>query len=77
MKNRKIMYVSCVIAAVFILGSYRGKVALWEGDPAGAPIEVFPISLELLPQEDQAALQRGISAENRESLTRLLEDYLS
>ena len=77
MKKRKISYIYCIIAAVFILGTYRGRVALWDGNDPSKPIAVFETPVTLLPPADQLALENGIYAENQESLTKLLEDYLS
>ena len=38
---------------------------------------IFDVYTRLLPQADQARLTEGISAPDYETLTRLIEDYIS
>lgn len=60
----------------FILGIHDDHVALWT-DSAPEPAVVFPCPARLLPEQDQQALQEGISVESAQELHRLLEDFLS
>lgn len=60
----------------FLLGSYNGYIALWQGDDP-EPVKVFPYQTASVPAADQAALEKGISVDNKSELLRLLEDYLS
>ena len=64
------------LAAGFLLGSFRGFVALWQDD-SPEPIQIFPCPVSNLPEADQNALLAGIPARSRMELDRLLEDYLS
>lgn len=60
----------------FLLGSYKGYIALWkEGRPN--PIKVFPYQTTMLPPADRQALEKGILIADGTELARLLEDYLS
>ena len=77
MKKRKMYTIYYIMLGIFILGSYGGKVALWEQDRSGIPLEVYPVSIHMLPEKDRAALEQGICADSPEALTRMLEDYLS
>lgn len=60
----------------FVLGIHGGKLALLDGE-TGKAIEVFPLRACLLPPADQERLAKGIRADSRDALERLLEDYLS
>ena len=69
--------VSALMVAVgFLLGSFRGYVALWDEDRPD-PIQIFPCPVENLPEEDRQALEKGVPARSRLELDRLMEDYLS
>ena len=60
----------------FILGSYRGYIALWHQGQT-EPVRVFPYSVASLPPADQSALEKGIVIGDEKELARLLQDYLS
>lgn len=77
MKKRKMYSIYCIMLGIFILGSYQGHIALWEHQRAGDPVQVYPVSVDMLPPADREALEQGICAEDREALVRMLEDYLS
>ncbi len=65
-----------VLAAGFLLGLHRGRIALWrDGDQE--PFQVFPIRGEMLPEADRKALEEGISIRDQGELNRFLEDFLS
>lgn len=68
------MYLTLFLA--FLLGSYKGYIALWHGDNP-EPAKIFPYRTTMLPPADQQALEKGIPIESSEDLARLLEDYLS
>lgn len=75
MKKRNKSFLFSLILS-FILGSYNGYIALWEGmDPE--PIRIFPYKTTSLPAADQAALEKGIEIDSMEKLVKMLEDYLS
>lgn len=74
MKMQHILY--CILIAGFTLGIYRGQLALWKsGEPE--PVEVFPLSADSLPEEDQKLLEEGIPIGDIRELTERLEDFLS
>ncbi len=59
-----------------ILGVSRGYVAIWkEEDPQPWLVTKMPVNL--LPEQDQIALKKGIPLPDDEALTRALEDYCS
>lgn len=59
-----------------ILGIARGHVAVWrDGDPQPWLVTEMPASM--LPAQDRAALEKGITLPDEESLARALEDYCS
>ncbi len=60
----------------FILGSWKGYLALYEKD-AQEPRQIYPKLVETLPESDQLALEEGIPVRNQRRLDQLLEDYLS
>lgn len=61
---------------VFMLGSYKGYLALWaDGNPE--PRQIYPCPVSSLPQADQQALEKGIYIGTNSELARRLEDYLS
>ena len=64
------------LALGFVLGTYRGYVALWE-DGYPDPRQIYPCPVVSLPLADQAALEEGVRARSRMELELLLEDYLS
>ena len=65
-----------LLAVTFLLGSYKGYLALWaDGDPE--PKQVFPCPISSLPASDQEALEKGIYVGTKDGLSRYLEDYLS
>jgi len=60
----------------FLLGSFRGYVALWDEDDPD-PKHIFPCPVASLPEADQKALEEGVYARSEMELNILLEDYLS
>ena len=63
-------------ALALLLGSWRGHIALFmEG--GDAPLEVYPVPLDLLPVADQKQLREGIAIGDAAELARILEDLLS
>ena len=63
-------------AVSLLLGSWRGHVALFMTGK-DAPVEVYPVRLELLPDTDQELLRQGIAVDDPQGLARILEDFLS
>ena len=74
MKYRRYLYLTLLLS--ILLGTYQGRIALWETDRT-APVKVFPYETKSLPLSDQALLEKGIPIASREQLVYLLEDYLS
>ena len=72
----KLRYLSALFALMFLLGNYKGYLALWKEDRTD-PIQIFPLQVSSLPEQDQATLERGIPARSETELSSLLEDFLS
>ena len=64
------------LICLFLLGSYKGYIALWTDDTK-EPTKVFPYSIQSLPPADQARLEKGSKISSAEELYELLQDYLS
>lgn len=62
--------------APYMLGAYQRKIASFQTGRA-EPMEVFDIYLDSLPVVNQQELLRGIPAQSKEELQRLIEDYTS
>ena len=65
-----------LVAILGFLGSYGGKLCIYKERGAN-PAWVFPYSVTIFPQTDQAMLEEGIPYQNVEEFSRLMEDYLS
>lgn len=74
--KKKLTILYCITALSFLLGIYKGKIALWKKGEA-EPVKVFPYSAAILPEKDRALLEKGIEIEDLEELARYAEDYLS
>ena len=72
----KLRYFSALFTLMFLLGNYKGYLALWKEDRP-EPFQIFPLQIASLPQADQAALDRRIPARSETELSSLLEDFLS
>ena len=64
------------LALSFLLGVQNGYVALWKDD-IEKPVKVFRYRVEMLPDVDREALEKGIYIHSESILARYLEDYLS
>ena len=64
------------LICLFLLGSYKGYIALLTDD-SKEPAKVFPYSVESLPPADQKRLEKGIKISSAQELYELLQDYLS
>ena len=73
---RKLHNIYCILCLGYLLGVYRGQIALWK-DPDPQPMRVFPYSVSMLPEEYRPTLEKGIRAYSIIELTKQLEDYLS
>ena len=60
----------------YLLRSYNGRLAVFR-EGSDAPEMIFDVYTRLLPQSDRERLEEGISAPDYETLTRLIEDYIS
>jgi len=65
-----------LLAILGYLGSYGGKLCIYK-ERRAKPICIFPYSVTIFPQTDQAMLEEGIPYQNAEEFSRLMEDYLS
>ena len=72
--RRSILYM--VLSGMFLLGSHKGYLALWK-EGRLEPWQIFPLKVEVLPEEDRLALEQGIPARSETELSSLLEDFLS
>ena len=61
-------------AAPYLLKDHGGRLAVF-APGADEPLQVYDIYTHLLPEQDVAALQKGIPVESEERLARLLEDF--
>ncbi len=68
------LYIALICA--LLLGNCNGYIALWQ-DTDPQPLQVYPYRVEMLPEADQQALNRGIPIAGFQELNQLLEDYLS
>ena len=69
-------YSYLALICLFLLGSYKGYIALWTDD-SKEPAKVFPYSVQSLPPADQKRLEKGIKISSAQELYELLQDYLS
>ncbi len=67
---------TAAITLGYLLGCYKGYVALWK-DGKSEPAQIFPCIVDTLPEADQTALLEGIRARSELELNMILEDYLS
>ena len=67
---------SLLLMAMFLLGNHKGYLALWKEDQPD-PVQIFPLKVESLPEDDRVALEKGIAARSQLELSSLLEDFLS
>ena len=58
------------------LQSYNGRLAIFR-EGSDTPEMIFDGYTRLLPQADRERLEQGITAPDYETLTRLIEDYIS
>jgi hypothetical protein len=57
--------------------SYRGRLAVFHGDPSVPETVYGEVAVAALPPDEQERLARGIAVEDPATLRRLLEDYTS
>ncbi len=77
MNHRKCFHpISCIVLLGFLLGVHNGYVALWK-DGSEKPAYVSDYPVDMLPPADQDTLRSGIHFDDRASLTKALEDFLS
>ena len=62
--------------AGYLLKSYEGRLAVFR-QGCDTPELIFDVYTRLLPPADRDRLETGISAPDYETLTRLIEDYIS
>ena len=74
MKKKQLL--PLLLSFAFLLGIRDGRIALWRSGET-EPVRIFPYRAEMLPPEDQKALEKGIVISDENALSRILEDYLS
>lgn len=60
----------------YVLGEYEGYLAVFRGEQQ-KPYQVLQMPVQLLPEEDQGAIEAGIRVQTEQELRRLLEDFAS
>lgn len=60
----------------YVLGEYEGYLAVFRGEQQ-KPYQVLQMPVQLLPEEDQGAIEAGIHVQTEQELRRLLEDFAS
>ena len=60
----------------YVLGEYEGYLAVFRGEQK-KPYQVLQMPVQLLPEEDQGAIEAGIHVQTEQELRRLLEDFAS
>lgn len=60
----------------YIVKNFNGRVAVFE-DSNSTPFRVTDVNIKDLPKDDQILLESGITANSKEQLNSILEDYLS
>ncbi|MBE6883097.1 MAG: hypothetical protein E7487_00675 [Ruminococcaceae bacterium] len=62
----------------FYIGGYEGELAVFRGESKEQPMMIFGgIYLHQLPEYDRRQLEEGIYVKDYQTLTMLLEDYIS
>lgn len=57
-----------------VLGSYNGRVSVFDGGDMKTPLEVTDIDISALREADRSQLEAGMEISSREELLSLLED---
>ena len=76
MTKRPIKLLCSALLLGFLVGSYKGKLAVWKGDDP-VPYRVYPCPVYLLPKQEREALEKGIRIDTMEDLGNFLENFLS
>lgn len=66
---------SLLLCMGFLMGIYRGRIALWWGGES-TPSYILPVPVFILSQQDRSALSQGIRFNSMEELKLLLDEYL-
>ena len=74
--ERKRWYRYLTLILAFLIGNYKGYIALWRTSEE-KPLKVFPYCVTSLPRTDQQRINAGIHVETEDDLLHLLEDFLS
>lgn len=75
-RNTRKQFLSYLLLMGFLLGSYKGRLAVWKDDDP-EPYRIYPCPVYLLPKEERDALQQGIRIESMDDLSNFLENFLS
>lgn len=57
-----------------VLGSYNGRVSIFDGGDMKTPLEVTDIDISALREADRSRLESGMEISSQEELLSLLED---
>lgn len=60
----------------FLVGTYNGRIAVWEGDDP-EPFRVYPCPVYLLPKKERDMLKRGIRISDMEDVRYFLENFMA
>ena len=63
-----------VLTGQLVLGSYDGRVSVFDSGNLKTPLEVTDIDLSALREADRSQLESGLAVASREELMSLLED---
>ena len=75
-QNKRAAESSTLPQVDYVLGEYEGYLAVFRGEQQ-KPYQVLQMPVQLLPEEDQGAIEAGIHVQTEQELRRLLEDFAS
>ena len=76
MRKRVHSCVATMLLFGFLVGCYRGRIAVWKDDDP-EPCRVFPCLVSILPKKDREALYKGIRIEDMDDVNQFLINFLS
>lgn len=76
MKKTACTCLAPILLLGFLIGCYRGRIAVWKDDDP-EPFRVFPCPVSVLPKKDREALIKGIYVQDMDDVSQFLENFLS
>lgn len=74
--RKKHIYINVILLLGFMAGIHQGRIAIWcNEDPE--PYMILPYYANMLPEADQAALEKGVPLTSGDALIQFIEDYCS